>query len=63
MYLITVIAYMAIGVLGAHVRALPPINICHFNAKLCTINDVYFCKGIMFFDVHVEMTFVLTPIV
>ena len=40
-------------VLGAHVRVMTPINICHFK----------FGRIELFFDVHVRMVFVLTTTV
>ena len=47
-------------VLGAHVRVLTAISNCHFNA-----NFAMFCfdESDMFLDIHVELTFVLTPTV
>ena len=50
-------------VLGAHVRVLTPIKNYHFNANIAWTSKMLNLVMMTFFNVHIEMAFVLTSTV
>ena len=47
-------------VLGAHLRVLTTINVCHFNANFAWTLKLFISVKVEHFYVHVNMAFVLT---